>query len=130
MNVKISGRARHYRTVTFDAVRNEVCLIEQRLLPHQFKIVRARDFKETAAAKLMRGGMNLLTHGNAGWLAFVDVGSAAAPMYAAQQQGKDFHVFCDETRPRWQGATLAGWELAREGISHQVIADNAAGHLM
>src|SRR6185369_3630241 len=81
-------------------------------------------------AKLIRGGMNVLTHCNAGWLAFVDVGSATAPMYAAQAAGKRFHVFCDETRPRSQGATLTAWELAQQGISHQIIADNAAGHLM
>jgi methylthioribose-1-phosphate isomerase len=81
-------------------------------------------------APLLRNGMNILTHCNAGWLAFVDIGSATAPMYAAQAQGKRFHVFCDETRPRCQGATLTAWELAQQGISHQVIADNAAGHLM
>jgi S-methyl-5-thioribose-1-phosphate isomerase len=81
-------------------------------------------------AKLIRRGMNLLTHCNAGWLAFVDVGTATAPMYAAQAQGKKFHVFCDETRPRSQGATLTAWELAQQKIPHQVIADNAAGHLM
>jgi methylthioribose-1-phosphate isomerase len=81
-------------------------------------------------AKLIRNGMNVLTHCNAGWLAFVDVGTATAPMYAAQAQGKKFHVFCDETRPRSQGATLTAWELAQQKISHQIIADNAAGHLM
>jgi S-methyl-5-thioribose-1-phosphate isomerase len=81
-------------------------------------------------AKLIRSGMNVLTHCNAGWLAFVDYGSATAPMYAAQSQGRKFHVFCDETRPRSQGATLTAWELAQQGISHQIIADNAAGHLM
>jgi S-methyl-5-thioribose-1-phosphate isomerase len=81
-------------------------------------------------AKLIRNGMKILTHCNAGWLAFVDVGSATAPMYAAQAQGKKFHVFCDETRPRSQGATLTAWELAQQKISHQIIADNAAGHLM
>ena len=81
-------------------------------------------------AKLIRSGMNVLTHCNAGWLAFVDVGSATAPLYAAQAQGRKFHVYCDETRPRSQGATLTAWELAQQGISHQVIADNAAGHLM
>jgi methylthioribose-1-phosphate isomerase len=74
--------------------------------------------------------MNVLTHCNAGWLAFVDVGSATAPMYAAQSQGRKFHVFCDETRPRSQGATLTAWELAQQKVSHQIIADNAAGHLM
>ena len=50
MNVTVRGRARHYRTVTFDAQRNHVLLIEQRLLPHEFKIVATRDYRETAAA--------------------------------------------------------------------------------
>src|SRR5438876_9111853 len=81
-------------------------------------------------AKLIRSGMNVLTHCNAGWLAFVDVGSATAPMYAAQAQRKKFHVYCDETRPRSQGATLTAWELAQQKISHQIITDSAAGHLM
>jgi len=81
-------------------------------------------------AKLIRNGMNVLTHCNAGWLAFVDVGSATAPMYSAQSQGKNFHVYCDETRPRSQGATLTAWELAQQKLAHQIIADNAAGHLM
>jgi len=233
MNVTIAGRTRHYRTVTFDPERNAVMLIEQRLLPHEFRIVATRDFPETAraikamvvrgagaigataayglaqgarafrgkgmakfaqhvekvyqalkaarptavdpvnamnqvraamrsgetvveqqalalaaaeefahedarhceeigrhGAKLIRNGMNVLTHCNAGWLAFVDIGSATAPMYAAQAQRKKFHVFCDETRPRSQGATLTAWELAQQGISHQIIADNTAGHLM
>ena len=233
MNVNVRGRTRHYRTVTFDPARNEVLLIEQRLLPHQFKIVATKNFQETAAAihdmvvrgagaigataayglaqgalafrgrdlqkfhrsvrliyealraarptavdpvnamnevrawmhagktveeqqklalaaaeefanedvvhceaigrhgaKLIRRGMRILTHCNAGWLAFVDIGTATSPMYAAQAQGKKFHVFCDETRPRSQGATLTAWELAQQRISHQIIADNAAGHLM
>jgi S-methyl-5-thioribose-1-phosphate isomerase len=80
-------------------------------------------------APLIRNGMKILTHCNAGWLAFVDIGSATAPVYAAQEQGKRFHVFCDETRPRCQGATLTAWELAQQDVSHDVIADNAAGHL-
>jgi methylthioribose-1-phosphate isomerase len=223
----------HYRTVTFDAARNAVRLIDQRLLPHRFQIVSARDFRATARAitqmtvrgagaigataayglaqgarafrgsdlerfsarvqmvyqtlqaarptavdpvnamnavlramragttvaeqqalalaaaeefagddarhcaaigrhgeKLIRPGANILTHCNAGWLAFVDIGSATAPLYAAQAAGKKFHVFCDETRPRCQGATLTAWELAGQGISHQIISDSAAGHLM
>ena len=260
MNVTLRGRTQHFRTVTFDAVKNEVVLIEQRLLPHEFKLVRTRDFRETAAAirdmivrgapaiaataayglaqgarafrgkslaafaghlrkvyemieaarptavdpvnamntvlagmaqgegapvcdrlltirhaqsrqhvgapvhgndvsaqqalalaaaeefanqsvreceaigkhgaKLIRNGSNMLTHCNAGWLACVDIGTATAPMYAAQAAGRKFHVFCDETRPRCQGASLTAWELAQQGVPHHVIADNAAGHLM
>jgi S-methyl-5-thioribose-1-phosphate isomerase len=79
---------------------------------------------------LIRDGTRVLTHCNAGWLAFVDIGSATAPLYAAQAAGRTFHVLCDETRPRCQGATLTAWELAQQGIPHAIIADNAAGHLM
>ncbi|HEX3987824.1 MAG TPA: S-methyl-5-thioribose-1-phosphate isomerase [Verrucomicrobiae bacterium] len=79
---------------------------------------------------LIRPGARVLTHCNAGWLAFVDIGSATAPMYAAQESGRKFHVYCDETRPRCQGATLTAWELAQQKVSHQIISDNAAGHLM
>jgi len=81
-------------------------------------------------AHLIQQNVRVLTHCNAGWLAFVDVGSATAPVYAAQARGVKFHVFCDETRPRSQGATLTAWELAQQKISHEIIADNAAGHLM
>lgn len=233
MNVRIGKHTRHFRTVTFDARTNCVVLIEQRLLPHRFELVKKRDFGETAqaikdmvvrgagaigataayglaqgarafqgrdlskfsrhielvyrtlknarptavdpvnamdsvrremdlgetveeqqalalavaeefanedvrhcdaigkhGAKLIRNGANVLTHCNAGWLAFVDIGSATAPLYRAQAQGRKFHVFCDETRPRCQGATLTAWELAQQGISHEIIADNAAGFLM
>ncbi len=233
MNVTVRGRTQSCRTVAFDRARNAVLLIEQRLLPHEFKIIAAKNFRESAAAihdmivrgapaiaataayglaqgalafrgrdrrtfsrhleivyqtlkaarptavdpvnamngvravmrtgktvaeqqslalaaaeefasedvrhceaigrhgaKLIRTGINILTHCNAGWLACVDIGTATAPMYIAQGQGKKFHVFCDETRPRSQGATLTAWELAQQKISHQVIADNAAGHLM
>jgi methylthioribose-1-phosphate isomerase len=81
-------------------------------------------------ARLIRQNTRVLTHCNAGWLAFVDIGTATAPLYAAQKAGRQFHVYCDETRPRSQGATLTAWELAQQKIAHQIIADNAAGHLM
>lgn len=232
MNVTVNGRTRPYRSVTFDAARNAVCLVDQRWLPHQFKIVATRDYRQTAeairhmvvrgapaiaaaaayglaqgarafrggslrqfslhvrrvyeelkaarptavdpvnamnqvlnamragrtvaerqslalaaaeelaqasvaqcqaigqqGAALIRDGMRVLTHCNAGWLACVDVGTATAPLYAAQSQGKRFHVFCAETRPRSQGAMLTAWELAQQGISHQVVADTAVGLL-
>lgn len=74
--------------------------------------------------------VNILTHCNAGWLAFVDYGSATAPVYAAFDQGIDIHVWVDETRPRNQGARLTAWELKEQGIPHTIITDNAGGHLM
>jgi methylthioribose-1-phosphate isomerase len=77
-----------------------------------------------------KGRVNILTHCNAGWLCAVDWGTATAPIYKAQQAGIDLHVYVDETRPRNQGASLTAWELAQQGISHQVIVDNAGGHIM
>jgi methylthioribose-1-phosphate isomerase len=74
--------------------------------------------------------VNILTHCNAGWLAFVDYGSATAPMYAAHDKGINIHVWVDETRPRNQGARLTAWELGQHGVPHTVIADNVGGHLM
>lgn len=74
--------------------------------------------------------VNILTHCNAGWLATVDWGTATSPIYHAQQQGIDIHVWVDETRPRNQGASLTAWELGEQGIRHSVIVDNAGGHLM
>ena len=50
MNVRVGRRTRHYRTVAFDASKNAVLLIEQRLLPHEFQVVAVRDFRETARA--------------------------------------------------------------------------------
>ena len=74
--------------------------------------------------------VNVLTHCNAGWLAFVDYGSATAPIYAGHEKGLPLHVWVTETRPRNQGSKLTAWELGQHGVSHTVIADNAAGHLM
>jgi methylthioribose-1-phosphate isomerase len=74
--------------------------------------------------------VNILTHCNAGWLAFVDYGSATAPIYAAYEEGIPLHVWVDETRPRNQGARLTAWEMVQQGVPHTVIADNVGGHLM
>lgn len=74
--------------------------------------------------------MHLLTHCNAGWIATVDWGTALAPIYKAHDAGIPVHVWVDETRPRNQGAALTAWELAAHGVPHDVIVDNAGGHLM
>jgi S-methyl-5-thioribose-1-phosphate isomerase len=79
---------------------------------------------------LIKDNYNILTHCNAGWLAFVDWGTALSPIYLAQRKGKKIFVFVDETRPRLQGARLTAWELSNENVPHAVIADNAAGYYM
>lgn len=77
-----------------------------------------------------RAVLNILTHCNAGWLATGAWGTALAPIYKAHLAGMPVHVWVDETRPRNQGASLTAWELARSGVPHTLIADNAGGHLM
>ncbi len=85
---------------------------------------------EEISRKKSGAPVNILTHCNAGWLAFVDYGSATAPIYAAHDSGIPVHVWVDETRPRSQGAKLTAWELGRHGVPHTLIADNTGGHLM
>jgi methylthioribose-1-phosphate isomerase len=86
--------------------------------------------RDLADAKPPGGVLNVLTHCNAGWLAFVDHGSALAPVYAAAEAGVAVHVWVDETRPRHQGSRLTAWELGQQGIAHTIVADNAGAQLM
>ena len=80
--------------------------------------------------EIIKSGFNIATHCNAGWLAFVDFGTALSPIYVAHRSGKKIHVFVDETRPRLQGARLTAWELQKEGVPHTIIPDNATAFLM
>jgi len=81
-------------------------------------------------SSLISDGDGILTHCNAGALAFIDFGTALSPLRFAHNAGKKIRVFVDETRPRCQGARLTAWELLQEGIDHAVIVDNAAGFYM
>jgi methylthioribose-1-phosphate isomerase len=81
-------------------------------------------------ASLISDGMRILTHCNAGWLGFVNMGSALAPVYFAHWAGKRVHVYVSETRPRGQGARLTAWELHNEGVAHTIVADTATAYLM
>ena len=79
---------------------------------------------------LIRDGIRVATHCNAGWLAFVDYGTALSPIYLAHASGKKVFVFVDETRPRGQGARLTAWELYQAGVPHLVIPDHSNASLM
>lgn len=79
---------------------------------------------------LIKDGMKLMTHCNAGALATVDVGTALAPMRDAHDRGRRFFVYASETRPRLQGMQLTAWELNQEGIDHAIIPDGASAYYM
>ncbi|MFA5928363.1 MAG: S-methyl-5-thioribose-1-phosphate isomerase [Candidatus Margulisiibacteriota bacterium] len=81
-------------------------------------------------AKLIRSGMSILTHCNAGALATGGHGTALGVIRTAWAEKKKLQVFADETRPRLQGARLTVWELQQEKIPVTLITDNMAGYLM
>lgn len=81
-------------------------------------------------ASLIPDGAGIATHCNAGWLAFVDHGTALSPIYLSHDAGKRVFVYVDETRPRGQGARLTAWELNNAGIPHAIIPDNATAWYM
>ena len=79
---------------------------------------------------LLKPGMGLLTHCNAGHLAVSEYGTALAPVYLGQERGYNFRVFADETRPLLQGARLTAYELQRSGVDVTLICDNMASSVM
>ncbi len=81
-------------------------------------------------AMIIDDGDTILTHCNAGALACVDYGTALGVIRAANEEGKNVSVVCDETRPVLQGARLSVWEMQKENIPVKLIVDGAAGRLM
>jgi methylthioribose-1-phosphate isomerase len=81
-------------------------------------------------AALIGRGEGLLTHCNTGGLVTAGIGTALGVIRRAHEQGKDIHVWVDETRPLLQGARLTTWELARLGIPHTLITDAMAATVL
>lgn len=79
---------------------------------------------------LLRPGMGILTHCNAGHLAVSEYGTALAPIYLGEEREYGFKVFADETRPLLQGARLTAYELHRAGVDVTLICDNMASSVM
>lgn len=82
------------------------------------------------ALTLLKDGMGILTHCNAGGIATARYGTALAPLYLAKERGWHVRVFADETRPLLQGSRLTAWELMEAGIDVTLIADNMAAVVM
>jgi methylthioribose-1-phosphate isomerase len=81
-------------------------------------------------APLIQNGMGVLTHCNAGGLCASEYGTALGVLFRAQEEGKQFHVYVDETRPLLQGARLTAWELKQRQIATTLICDNMAAAVM
>lgn len=81
-------------------------------------------------AQLFDNNFGILTHCNTGGLATSEYGTALAAIFTAQDQGKNIHVYADETRPLLQGSRLTAWELQQRGIPCTVICDSMAAQVM
>ena len=79
---------------------------------------------------LLKDGDGVLTHCNAGPLATSRYGTAIGPMLLGKEQGMNFRVFSDETRPLLQGARLTSYELHKAGVDVTLICDNMASIVM
>lgn len=79
---------------------------------------------------LLKPGMGIITHCNAGPLATSSYGTALGPILLAQEQGLTPRVFADETRPLLQGARITCFELMQAGVDVTLICDNMASQVM
>ncbi|MDQ5825450.1 MAG: S-methyl-5-thioribose-1-phosphate isomerase [Chloroflexota bacterium] len=119
--------AREARQGGAEAIRQAVYAEAQRLdQENEAANLRMGEY----GAELLKDGMNVLTHCNAGPLAAGGIGTALGVIYTAHKQGKRLHVWVDETRPLLQGARLTAWELGQWGIPYTLIADSMAASLM
>ncbi|MCJ8010938.1 S-methyl-5-thioribose-1-phosphate isomerase [Paenibacillus sp. KQZ6P-2] len=82
------------------------------------------------ALSLLKENSGILTHCNAGTIATAKYGTALAPIYLGQEQGYNFKVYADETRPLLQGARLTAWELKEAGVDVTLICDNMSSIVM
>jgi methylthioribose-1-phosphate isomerase len=80
-------------------------------------------------AGLLGGARRIATHCNTGALAAGGRGTALAVILELEQRGA-VHVLAGETRPLLQGARLTVWELARAGVSHDLVVDGAMAGLI
>ncbi|POZ92983.1 MULTISPECIES: S-methyl-5-thioribose-1-phosphate isomerase [Petrotoga] len=108
--------------------------IKQALLDESEKIFAEDQEMSKAIGKhglsLLKPGMGLLTHCNAGGLASSGYGTALAPIYLGHEKGYNFKVYADETRPLLQGARLTTYELYKAGIDVTLICDDMASLVM
>lgn len=126
---RMLGRARREAAGGAGPDALAAALAEEAAAIHQEDVAMNRRLGRLGA-DLMPEGARILTHCNTGALATGGYGTALGVVRAAREQGKQPHVYVDETRPYLQGARLTAWELVQEGIPATLITDSMAGHFM
>ena len=124
---RMSAAAAAHASLDF-APRSEAMARAAREL-HRDEVAACRKLGALGAA-LVPDGATILTHCNAGALATGGYGTALGMIRAAKEAGKNVRVIACETRPYLQGARLTAWELSKDRIHVEVIADSMAAHFM
>ena len=108
---------------SFNSVLQEAIKIESEDLAMNMQIGEL-------GSELVPPKARILTICNTGSLATAGHGTALGIIRSAHAKGKLAHVYSCETRPRQQGLRLTAWELLKDKIPFQSIADSAAASLM
>ncbi|MFC1891847.1 S-methyl-5-thioribose-1-phosphate isomerase [Thermodesulfobacteriota bacterium] len=116
-----------YKDVPVNEIKDVLRTESEKILDEDIKINQAMGKN---GLKLVPENAVILTHCNAGALATGGYGTALGVIRAAHEAGKNVKVLADETRPWLQGLRLTAFELMKDNIPVQVIADNAAGSFM
>jgi methylthioribose-1-phosphate isomerase len=112
---------------TPESIRQVVLVVANAIAEEDVQTNKAIGYN---ALPLIPNPAKIIHHCNTGSLATIDYGTALGIIRIAHEEGKQVHVYLDETRPRLQGARLSAWELKQLKIPHSVIVDGASGHLM
>jgi methylthioribose-1-phosphate isomerase len=112
---------------TADSIRQALIAEAKRMYDED--IAACRQMGSHGASLLPQIG-GVLTHCNAGALATCGYGTALGVIRSAVEEGREIHVYADETRPFLQGARLTAWELMHDGIPTTVLCDNMAASMM
>jgi methylthioribose-1-phosphate isomerase len=113
----------------YDSESKNKGLLKEALLIHQEDKIMCQKIGDNGT-RLLKNGCRVLTHCNAGALATGGIGTALAPIFLAQKQGKRIKVYVDETRPVLQGVRLTTWELLQQGIDTTLICDDMAAFII
>lgn len=92
--------------------------------------IKMNHFIGKNGAGFLKNCKGVLTHCNAGALATGGFGTALGVIRQAYNEGANFHVYADETRPYLQGSRLTAFELMMDKIPVTVQPDSAAAVLM
>jgi methylthioribose-1-phosphate isomerase len=124
---RIKQFVQKHRDQSMDAIRALLVEESQRMIDED--IATNKRIGEHGAA-FISDGDNIITHCNAGAIATAGYGTAEGVMRSAVAEGKQIHVYVDETRPVLQGARLTAWELMEENIPCTLVTDSMAGYLL